>query len=130
MDSLLLSYIDVRHTNLLPPGLTVGEARDLGPRYTTAKDLALVRDASIELVSQSRRVHILIEDLEAPIQVAEPAAADSVNSLEAEADQEDNEMVVKRKMGLARFVPRAHLSGQQQPPPVRSQTPSPAPARS
>ena len=31
VDSLLLSYIDVRHTNFLPPNFTVGEARDLDP---------------------------------------------------------------------------------------------------
>ena len=30
VDSPLLSYIDVRHSNFLPPKLTVGEARDLG----------------------------------------------------------------------------------------------------
>ena len=51
VDSSLLSYIDVWHTNLLPPQLTVGEARDLGLQYTTVKDRALVRDASAELVS-------------------------------------------------------------------------------
>ena len=51
VDSPLLSYIDVWHTNLLPPQLTVGEARDLGLQYTTIKDRALVRDASAELVS-------------------------------------------------------------------------------
>lgn len=31
VDSSLLSYIDVRHANILPPQLTVGEARDLSP---------------------------------------------------------------------------------------------------
>ena len=31
VDNLLLSYIDVRHANLLPSQLTIGEARDLGP---------------------------------------------------------------------------------------------------
>ena len=51
VDSPLLSYIDVRHANLLPPFLTIGEARDLGPRYITADELAPVRDASANLVS-------------------------------------------------------------------------------
>ena len=51
VDSLLLSYIDVQHANFLPPFLTVGEARDLGPRYTTMEDCAPVRDESAELVS-------------------------------------------------------------------------------
>ena len=31
VDSPLLSYIDVQHANFLPPRLTVGKARDLGP---------------------------------------------------------------------------------------------------
>ena len=51
MDSPLLSYIDIRHTNFLPPQLIVGEARDLGPRYTASNSLTLVRDSSAELVS-------------------------------------------------------------------------------
>ena len=48
IDSSLLSYIDVRHANFLPPSLTTGEARDLDPCYITAKDLASVRDESAE----------------------------------------------------------------------------------
>ena len=31
VDSPLLSYIDVRHENFLPPQLTIGEAHDLDP---------------------------------------------------------------------------------------------------
>ena len=51
LDSPLLSYIDVRHANFLPPKLTHGEARDLGPRYITTKDLAPIRDESVECVT-------------------------------------------------------------------------------
>ena len=51
VDSPLLSYIDVQHVNFLSPSLTVGEAQDLGPRYTTVKDLAPVRDELAERVS-------------------------------------------------------------------------------
>ena len=51
VDSLLLSYIDVQHANFLPLSLTIGEARDLGPHYTTAEDIAPVRDESAERVS-------------------------------------------------------------------------------
>ena len=40
VDSPLFSYIDVRHANFLPPRLTVGEARDLGLRYTCLEELA------------------------------------------------------------------------------------------
>ena len=36
VDNPLLSYIDMQYAGFLPPQLTVGEARDLGPRYTTA----------------------------------------------------------------------------------------------
>ena len=39
VDNPLLSYIDVRHASFLPLQLTVGEARDLGPRYTTADSI-------------------------------------------------------------------------------------------
>ena len=52
-------------TNFLSPSLTIGEARDLSPRYTTTEDLAPVRDESVEHMSQSRKVHVPIEQLEA-----------------------------------------------------------------
>ena len=55
VDSPLLSYIDVRHTNFLPLRLTVGEARDLGPRYTCSNELAPIRDESAKRVSRRRR---------------------------------------------------------------------------
>lgn len=42
VDSPLLSYIDVRHPNFLPPRFTIGEADDLGPRYVCADELASV----------------------------------------------------------------------------------------
>lgn len=47
-----------------------------------------MRDESAKHVSQSRRVHVPIEEPEAPARIAEPKAA--------EADQ-DAEMVTKRK---------------------------------
>ena len=51
LDSPFLSFIDMWHANFLPPKLTHGEARDLGPRYITIKDLAPIRDESAERVS-------------------------------------------------------------------------------
>ena len=51
VDSPLLSYIDVRHANFLPPRLTVGEAHDLSSRYTCSDELAPFRDESAERVS-------------------------------------------------------------------------------
>ena len=52
VDSPLLSYIDVRHSNFLPPKLSVGEARDLGWRYTCSDELTPLRDESAELASR------------------------------------------------------------------------------
>ena len=103
MDSPLLSYIDVRHASFLPPQLTVGEARDLGPRYTTTNSIAPVKDSSVDLVSQSHKVHVLVEEQGAPAWVAEPAVAESVNSSGAGTDQ-DEEMVTKRTMTIDRFL--------------------------
>ena len=48
LDSSLLSYINIKHANFLLPSLTTDEGQDLGPRYITAEDLALVRDESVE----------------------------------------------------------------------------------
>ena len=104
-----MSYIDVRHANFLPPQLTVGETRDLSPRYTTTDSLALVRDASADLVSQSRRVHVPVEEPEAPIQAAELAASKSINSSAAEAEQ-GADMVTKRTMTIDQFLPGARLA--------------------
>ena len=55
VDSPFLSYIDVRHANFLPPRLTVGDTRDLGPRYTCLNELAPIKDESAEHVSRCRR---------------------------------------------------------------------------
>ena len=54
VDSPFLLYIDVRHANFLPPRLTVGEALDLGPRYTCLDELTPIRDESAERVSRHR----------------------------------------------------------------------------
>ena len=55
VDSPFLSYIDVRHANFLPPRLTVGDTRDLDPRYTCLNELAPIKDESAEHVSRCRR---------------------------------------------------------------------------
>ena len=117
VDSPLFSYIDVWHANFLPPRLTIGEARDLGPRYTCSEELAPIQDESIELVSQNRRVHVPVEpetpvEPEAPIepealtQVAEEAAAKSTSSLGTKSDQ-GHDMVTRRTMKINHFVPGA-----------------------
>lgn len=100
MDSLLLSYIDARHANFLPPSLTVSEARDLGPRYITAEDLTLVRDESAEHVSRSSKVHVPIKEPEAPVQVTESTTAESIHSLAIESDSSEEEMVTRRALTI------------------------------
>ena len=74
VDSLFLSYINVRYANFLPPRLTVGEARDLGPPYTCLDELAPIRGESAERVSRRRRelAHQQIEQGNPP--PAEPEA--------------------------------------------------------
>lgn len=95
VDSPFLSYIDVQHANFLPPSSTTGKARDLSPRYTTAENCAPVKDKSAKCVSQSRKVHIPIEEPEAPAQPIEPKAIEA---------HQDAEMVTKRKMTVNRFL--------------------------
>ena len=55
VDSPLLSYIDVRYANFLPPKLTTGEAREFGRRFTCSNELAPLRDESAERVSRRLR---------------------------------------------------------------------------
>ena len=64
VDSPLLSYIDVRHANFLPPSLTTSKARDLDPHYIIVEDLAPIRDESAERVSQALREwgHVPVEE--------------------------------------------------------------------
>ena len=53
VDNPLLSYIDIRHPNFLPPNLTVGEAQDFGPWLVRAESLVPVRDNSANSLPQS-----------------------------------------------------------------------------
>lgn len=69
VDNPLLSYINVRHPNILPSSLTVGEARDFGPRKVKAESLAPLRDGSAEKVSRNRAIHKLVEELQTQVQV-------------------------------------------------------------
>lgn len=105
LDNPLLFYIDVRHLNLFPPNLIVGEAQDLGPLLVREDSLVPMRDASIDLVFQGRAVHISIEEPRAEVQPADQAKAESVHFSEAEAEQGKGEMVVKRTMTIDRYLP-------------------------
>lgn len=124
VDNPLLSYIDVRHAHFLPPSLTIREAWDLAPRYTTVEDHALVRDESTKCVSQSRKTHIPVEGPDAPVQVVEPVAVESANPSEAEADLGE-EMVTRRTLTSYRFLPITRLAAQPQKAPGKEQIPPP-----
>lgn len=110
VDSLLLSYIDERHPNFLPPNLTIGEAQDLGPPLARAESLVPVRDASANSIFQGRAVHRLVEESSAMVQPAKQAEVKSINSSKVEAEQEEGNMVTKRTMTIERFIPSARPS--------------------
>ena len=116
VDSPLLSYIDVRNSNFLPKRFSVGEARDLGPRYICSDERQPLRDESAERVSRALRERVLQqieqqdqaqpedpEEAEEPAQVVEGAVAGQVDSLETEPDL-GHEMVTRRTMTIGRFV--------------------------
>ena len=69
VDNPLLSYINVRHPNILPSSLTVGEARDFGPCKVRTESLAPLRDTAAEKVSRNRAIHRLVEEPQAQVQV-------------------------------------------------------------
>ena len=73
VDSPLLSYIDVRHTNFLPLNFTVGEARDIGPRYTCSDELAPIRDELAKEASRYLQEHAH-EAVQCEVVPAEPKA--------------------------------------------------------
>ena len=113
IDSPLLSFVDIRHANFLPPRFTVGEARDLGRRYTCSDELAPLWDESAERVSQRLRelAHTPIEteasiqeapaqpkasvESKASVQEAEQVAVEFINSFETESDHGED-MVTRR----------------------------------
>ena len=74
VDSPLLSYIDVRHANFLPSSITVGDARDLGLRYTCLDELAPIRDESAEAASRHlrERAHEAVQREAVPAKPANP----------------------------------------------------------
>ena len=88
MDNLLLSYIDVRHANFLPPKFIVSEAQDIGRRYTYSDELAPIRDETAELASrylwecvyEAVQCEVLPAEPEAPAQEAEQEVVESSDS--------------------------------------------------
>ncbi|KAL0013011.1 hypothetical protein SO802_000080 [Lithocarpus litseifolius] len=126
VDSPLLSYIDVRHANFLPPSLTVGEARDIGPRYITADDLPPVRDESAERVSRllRERAHVPVEQGNTESEIPQTHIAEGIRTT-TPAD----EMVTRKTLTVDRFLPGPRQQGQQQQARARDRSPPPPPAR-
>ena len=144
VDSPLLSYIDVRYANFLPPRFTVGEARELGRRYTCSDELAPLKDESAERVSQRFRelAHKLVQE-QAPVQeeLAQPEEPVEPEAPVEEAKQFvvditdlsntepflSKDMVTRRAMTIDCFVPGARQAAQQPPSQSQTQVPPPPP---
>ena len=121
VDSPLLSYIDVQHANFLLPIFTVGEARELGRRYTCSDELAPLWDELAERVSRRllELAHAPVEneapvlekpvqpeehvELEAPMQGTEQATVDFTNLSDIESNH-SGDMVTRKTMTIDRFV--------------------------
>ena len=110
----LLSYIDVRYANFLPPKLTTGEAREFGRCFTCSDELAPLRDESAERVSRCLRefAHEAIQQ-EGPVQEQQQPENPPVEpqqpvieaaALLAEAIQPGGRMVSRKVMTIDRFV--------------------------
>ncbi|XP_030970474.1 uncharacterized protein LOC115990842 [Quercus lobata] len=136
VDSPLLSYIDVRYVNFLPPSLTTGEAREFGRRVTRADELAPLRDESAE--KASRRIRELAHEAVQQGQAQEqpipenPAAVNQQQVIEAaallaRAARPKGKMVSRKVLSVERFVPGARQSNQPPPPEGRGQVPQPSP---
>ncbi|XP_065628883.1 uncharacterized protein LOC136067250 [Quercus suber] len=116
VDSPLLSYIDVRHANFLPPKFTAGEARELGPRHICSDEIPPVRDESAERVSRARRerAHEQIQQ-EAPArQEVQVDQAPSPANTEVVGESPGEAMVTRKTMSISRFIPGARSAGNQQ----------------
>ncbi|XP_030925072.1 uncharacterized protein LOC115952134 [Quercus lobata] len=136
VDSPLLSYIDVRYVNFLPPSLTTGEVREFGRRVTRADELAPLRDESAE--KASRRIRELAHEAVQQGQAQEqpipenPAAVNQQQVIEAaallaRAARPKGKMVSRKVLSVERFVPGARQSNQPPTPEGRGQVPQPSP---
>ena len=102
----------------MPLGLTVREARDLGPRLIRVGSLLPVRDGIADTVFQGHAEHILVEQSPKGVWAAEQVEAESIGSSEAKAEDPAEEMVVRRTMTANHFLPIGHPTMQQQVPPL------------
>ena len=117
VDNPLLSYIDVRYANFLPPTLTIGEVRDFGQCFTCSDELAPLRDKSTERVSRHLRelAHEAVQQeglVQEQSQPENPPAETQqpvveVAALSVEAIHPGGRMVLRKVMTIDRFVPGA-----------------------
>ena len=136
VDSPLLSYIDVRYANFLPPKLTTGEAREFGKHYTCSNELAPLRDESAERVSRrlGELAHETIQEEalvqepahpenpvepKAPIAKAEHLVLEAID-LSATDTLLGEDMVTRKVMTIDRFLPGVQQATQ--PPPSQSRS--------
>ena len=105
VDSPLLSYFDVRHPNFLPPNLTIGEARDFGPRLVRVESLVPVRDDSANSISHNHTVHRPIKQPQAQVHSIEQAASKLVSSSEVDTDQAKTRWWSNNQWPLTIFCP-------------------------
>ena len=118
VDSPLLSYIDVRHANFLPPKLTIGEVRELGKRYTCSDELAPLWDESAKRVSQHLR-ELAYKAVQEEVPVQEPAHPEDLVKPEAPVKEAEHfavtdlsdtdpflseDMVTRKTMNIDYFV--------------------------
>ena len=83
--------------------------------------LVLVRDKSTNLVFQGRVIYTPVEEPCVEVQPADQVELESVDSLRAEAESTEDEMVVQRNMTIDQFLPGDRLvqqqaQGRDQPP--------------
>ena len=138
VDSPLLSYIDVQYINFLPPKLTTGEARELGPQFTGSDELVPLRDESAEQASRRLReiAHEAIQqdqvpqqlDPENPVAVPQQQVVEAA-ALLAEAIQPGGRMVSRKVMTIDRFMSSARQPNQPPPSQGRGQASHPSPSQ-
>lgn len=120
VDSPLLSYIDVRHTNFLPPNFIVGEARYISRGYTCSDELAPIRDEIAEVVSRYlwERAHGAIQHEVVPVEPKAPAQEAKQEVVESSDFSKmhsvrNEEMVTHKTLTVSHFIPGASQTVQQ-----------------
>ena len=88
----------MQHQGFLPPRLTVGEARDLGPCLIRVGLLVPIRDDTTDIVFQGWALHTPVEEQRLEVLAAEQVKVELVDSSGAEVKDVEEEMVVRWNM--------------------------------